>query len=57
MNAVTAEGVIALVLLLLTAVLGVRHALRAKCLGYCSHCPKAGVCAAEQREAAAPQET
>ncbi len=56
MNAVTTEGVIALVLLLLTAVLGIRHTLRAKCLGCCAQCPKADVCAAERKKAAAHRE-
>ena len=56
MNAVTVEGVMALVLLLLTAVLGIRHALRARCLGCCARCPRAGACAAEQTTAAGQHE-
>ncbi len=56
MNGVTAESVIALVLLLVTALLGIRHALRAKCLGCCAHCPRAGVCAGERRERAGQHE-
>ena len=44
----TAQSVIALLLFLLTAVLGIRHALRAKCLGKCAICPNAKACAAKK---------
>ena len=52
----TVESVVALVLLLLTAVLGIRHGLRAKCLGGCAHCPKAGACAAERTDPSGQRE-
>ena len=44
----TAQTVIAMLLFLLAAVLGIRHALRAKCLGKCAGCPKAKACAAKK---------
>ncbi len=56
MISVTAESVIALVLLLLAAVLGIRHALRARCLGCCARCPRAGACAANKAEIAGQRE-
>ena len=52
----TVEGVIALVLFLLSAVLGIRYTLRAKCLGCCAHCPRSGACAAERANTAGKQE-
>ncbi len=51
MKCVTADTVIALTLLLLTAVLGIRYAIRAKCLGCCAHCPRADACAAKRERA------
>ncbi len=47
-EAMTAQSVIAMLLFLLTAVLGIRHALRAKCLGKCAICPNAKACAAKK---------
>jgi hypothetical protein len=52
----TGESVMALVLLLLTAVLGIRHALRVRCLGCCARCPKAGACAKERANTAGQRE-
>ncbi len=53
----TVESVVALVLLLLTAVLGIRYALRAKCLGCCAHCPRAEACAAERKNVTGQHES
>ena len=47
-EAMTAQTVIAMLLFLLAAVLGIRHAIRAKCLGKCAGCPKGKACAAKK---------
>ena len=44
----TAQTVIAILLFLLAAVMGIRYALRAKCLGKCAGCPNEKACAAKK---------
>ena len=45
----TAQQAVALLMLLLVSVLGIRHVLRARCLGgKCSGCPHAASCAAQK---------
>ena len=56
MNSMTTESVIAFILLLLAAVLGIRHVLRARCLGCCARCPRANACAANKAEIAGQHE-
>ncbi len=54
MSTVTAESVTALVLCLLTLVWAIRRGPRAKRLGRCAHCPRAGACPATQKETLGP---
>ena len=49
-DGMTGKSVMALVLILVTALLGIRHALRNKCLGGCAHCSRAGACAVEKEK-------
>ena len=44
----TAQSAIALLLFLLATVMGIRHSLRAKCLGKCAGCPHAKLCASKK---------